>query len=128
MLFRLSVIQSTGSFSILNVGGVKLLTEKQDILERSAERINIFLIFTSSIKDETIASLPQLEIKYDLDTLPTEEEVNKTIKQMANGKGPGSDLSYQDLQNRGLALLQMMTQLFQLCGMSSWSRNFKMPV
>ncbi|XP_076472273.1 uncharacterized protein LOC143301768 [Babylonia areolata] len=84
--------QSSGSSPILNTDRTQLLTEKKQILEHWADHYNEILNHPADIEDEAIARLPQVKISDDLDTLPTEDEVRKAVKQHTCGKVPGSDV------------------------------------
>ena len=81
----------SGSTPLLNVDGTKLLTEKNQILERWAEHFSNVLNRPADINDEAIDRLPQVEINEDLDTLPTEDEVRKAVKQLSFGKALSPD-------------------------------------
>ncbi|XP_076462069.1 uncharacterized protein LOC143294580 [Babylonia areolata] len=69
----------------------RLLTDKEQILERWAEHFKNVFNRPANINDEVIARLPQVEINEDLDTLPTEDELRKAVKQLSCGKAQGPD-------------------------------------
>ncbi|XP_076445488.1 uncharacterized protein LOC143283197 [Babylonia areolata] len=105
--------QSFSSSPLLNVDGTQLLTEKKQILEWWAEHFNNVLNRPANINEEAIAFLPQVEINEDLDTLPTEDEVSKAVKQLSCGKAPGSDAIPAEVYKAGgPAMMQKLTELF----------------
>ena len=80
--------QSSGTSPLLNVDGTTLITDKPAILNRWAEHFSAVLNRPAYINAEAIARLPQVETNNDLDRPPSEEEVNKAIKQLSTGKSP----------------------------------------
>ena len=112
--------QSSGSSPLLSADGTQLLSEKKQILERWAEHFDSVLNRPSTVNDEAIARLPQVEINQELDNLPTEEEVRKAIKQLSCGKAPGSDAIPAEIYKAGgPTTIQKLTQLFQ----SMWNEG-----
>ena len=82
---------TSGSSPMLSVDGTKLITGKNEIVERRAEHFDGTLNRSSSINDAAIQRLPQVAINPELDIPPSEDEVAKAIKQMSCGKVPGPD-------------------------------------
>ena len=72
--------QSSGTTPLLSADGTSLLTDKEAILKRLAEHFDGVLNRPSSINDEAINRLPQVECNPLLDELPTiwNSESNKT--------------------------------------------------
>lgn len=106
--------QSSGTSPLLSADGTTLLTEKNAILERWEEHFNNVLNMPSSINDEAIARMPQVDINTSLAEPPTEPEVQKAIKFLSNGKSPGSDSNPAEIyQLGGQVLVQKLTVLFQ---------------
>ena len=68
-----------------------LLTDKEAILKKWAEHFDGALNRPSSINDEAINRLPQVECNPLLDEHPTVSETVKAIKLLLSGKAPGSD-------------------------------------
>ena len=62
---------------MLNVDGSTLLTDKEDILERWAEHFNSVLNRPSSINEDVIDRLPQIECN--------------VLFELPSGKAPGAD-------------------------------------
>ena len=83
--------QGSGTTPILSADGTSLLTDKEAILKRWAEHFDGVLNRPSSINDEAINRLPQVECNPLLDELPTVSETVKAIKLLSSGKAPGSD-------------------------------------
>ena len=83
--------QSSGTTPLLCVDGTSLLTDKEAILKKWAEHFDFVLNQPSSINDEAINRLPQVECNPLLDELPTISETMKAIKLLSSGKAPGSD-------------------------------------
>ena len=83
--------QSSGTTPLLSADGTSLLTDKEAILKRWAEHFDGVLNRPSSINDEAINRLPQVECNPLLDELPTVSESVKAIKLLSSGKAPGSD-------------------------------------
>ena len=71
--------QSSGTTPLLNADRTSLLTDKEAILERWAEHFDCVLNRPSSINDEAINRLPQVECNPLLDELPTVSETVKAI-------------------------------------------------
>ncbi len=95
--------------------GVTLITDKNKIIETRAEYFNGILNCPSSINDEAIQCLPQVEINPDLDIPVSEDEVTKAVKQMLTGKAPGpDDIPAEVFKSGGLySILHKLTTLFQ---------------
>ena len=83
--------QSSETTPFLSADETSLLTDKEAILKRWAEHFDGVLNRPSSINDEAINRLPQVECNPLLDELPTVYETVKAIKLLSSGKAPGSD-------------------------------------
>ena len=104
--------QSSSTSPLLNVDGTTLITDKSAILNRWAEHFSAVLNRPAYINAEAIARLPQVETNNDLDRPPSEEEVNKAIKQLSTGKAPGADaIPAEVYKHGGDMLLQKLTDL-----------------
>ena len=82
---------TSGSSPMLSADGTKLITEKNQIVERWAEYFDAEPNRPSSISDPAIQRLLQVTINPELDIPPSEDDAAKAIKQMSCGKAPGSD-------------------------------------
>ena len=72
--------QTSGTTPLLSADGTSLLTDREAILKRWAEHFDGVLNWPSSINDEAINRLPQVECNPLLDELPTVSETVKAIK------------------------------------------------
>ena len=93
--------QSSGTTPLLSADGTSLLTDKGAILKRWAEHFDGVLNRPSSINDEAINRLPQVECNPLLDELPTVSETLKAIKLLSSGKAPGSDAIPAEIYKAG---------------------------
>ena len=80
--------QSSGTTPLLSADGTSLLTDKEAILKRRAEHFDSVLNRPSSINDEAVNRLPQVECNPLLDELPAVSETVKAIKLLSSGKAP----------------------------------------
>ena len=81
----------SGATPILSADGSTHLTEKEKILDRWAEHFNNVLNRPSTINEEAISKLPQVEVDSSLSVPPTVEETEEAINLLSNGKAPGPD-------------------------------------
>ena len=95
--------QSSGTIPLLCADGTSLLTDKEAILKRWAEYFDSVLNRPSSINDEAINRLPQIECNPLLDPLScsTVSETVKAIKLLSSGKAPGSDAIPAEIYKAG---------------------------
>ena len=103
--------QSSGTTPILSADGTSLLTDKEAILKRWAEHFDGILNRPSSINDEAINRLPQVECNLMLDELPT---VNK-IPVIWQGSRIRCS-TCRDLQSRRSSSCRENDSYFTLCG------------
>ena len=93
--------QSLGTTPLLSADGTSLLTDKEAILKRWAEHFDGVFNRPSSINDEAINRLPEVECNPLLDELPTISETVKAIKLLPSGKAPGSDAISAEIYKAG---------------------------
>ena len=93
--------QSPGTISLIRADETSLLTDKEAILKRWAEHFDGVLYRQSSISDEAINRLPQVEYNPLFDELPTVSETVKAIKLLSSGKAPGSDAIPAEIYKAG---------------------------
>ena len=93
--------QSSGTTPLLSADRTSLLTDKEAILNRWAEHFDGVLNRPSSINDEAINRLPQVECNPLLDELPTVSETVKAIKLLSSDKTPGSDAIPAEIYKAG---------------------------
>ena len=107
--------QSSGTTPLLSADGTSLLTDQEAILKRWAEHFDGVLNRPSSINDEAINRLPQVECNPLLDELPTVSETVKAIKLLSSGKAPGSDAIPAEIYKAGgPAVAEKLTELFHI--------------
>ena len=107
--------QSSGTTPLLSADRTSLLTHKEAILKRWAEHFDGVLNRPSSINDEAINRLPQVECSPLLDELPTVSETVKAIKFLSSGKAPGSDAIPAEIYKAGGPLVaEKLTGLFYI--------------
>ena len=92
---------SSGTTPLLSADGTSPLTGIAAILKRSTEHFDGVLNRPSSINDEAINRLPQVECNPLLDELPAVSETAKAIKLLSSGKAPGSDAMPAELYKAG---------------------------
>ena len=93
--------QSSGTTPHLNADGTSLLTDKEAILKRWTEHFDSVLNRPSSIHDDAINRLPQVECNLLLGEFPTVSETVKAIKILSSGKAPGSDAIPAEIYKAG---------------------------
>ena len=107
--------QSSGTTPLLRADGTGLLTDKEAILRRWAEHFDGVLNRPSSINDEAINRLPQVECNLPLDELPTVSGTVKAIKLLSSGKAPGSDAIPAEIYKAGgPPVAEKLTELFHI--------------
>ncbi|RUS88201.1 hypothetical protein EGW08_004033 [Elysia chlorotica] len=74
-----------------------------------------------------LRSLPQVDINYALDTLPTQSEVEKAIDQLSSGKAHGADgIPAEVYKHGGPMMREKVTELFQtMWAQGTIPQNFK---
>merc|ERR1711923_280137 len=97
-----------------------LITDPEEILERWAEHFDGVLNRPSTMNDEAIKRLPQIEVNMALDLIPTLEEVNKAIKSLSKEKAPGADaIPAEIFSEGGPDLVDKLLEFFQ----AMWTRE-----
>ena len=93
--------QSSGTTPLTSADGTSLLTDKEAILKRWAEQFDGVLNQPSSINDEAINRLSQVECHSLFDELSVLSETVKAIKLLSSGKAPGSDAIPAEIYKAG---------------------------
>ena len=107
--------QSSGTTPLLSANGTSLLTDKEAIMKRWAKHFDSVLNRPSSINDDAINRLPQVECNLLLDDFPTVAETVKAIKFLSSGKAPGSDAIPAEIYKAGgTPVARKMTDLFHI--------------
>ena len=105
--------QSSATTPLLSADGTSFLTDTEAILKRWAEHFDGVLNRPSSINDEAINRLPQVEFNPLLDESPTVSETVKAIKLLSFGKAPGSDaIPAKIYKAGGPQVAEKLTELF----------------
>ena len=78
--------KSSGDTTLLSAEGSTLLTDKEAILKRWTEHFNSVLNLPSSINEDAMNRLPQIECNVLLDEFPTAMETRKAVQQLSSGK------------------------------------------
>ena len=98
-----------GSSPMLNADGATLITDRKEIVERWAEHFSDVLNCPSSINDEAIQYLLQVDMNPDVDIPPCEDEVDKELKHISSGKALGPDaISAEVFKSDGPSLFQKL--------------------
>ena len=83
-------------------------------LIRWAEHFNSVPNRPSSVNDNAINRLPQIECNVVLDEFPTVTETRKAIQHLSSGKAPGTDAIPAEVYKAGgLPMAEKLTELFQ---------------
>ena len=107
--------QSSVTTPPLSADGTCLLTDTEAFLKRWAEHFDGVLNRPSSINDETINRLPQVECNPLLDELQTVSEKVKAIKLLSSGKAPGLDAIPAEIYKAGgPPVAEKLTELFHI--------------
>ena len=107
--------QSSGTTPLLSADGTSLLTDKEAILKRWAEHFDGVLNRPSSINDEAINRLAQVECNPLLDEIPTVSETMKATILLSSGKAPGLDAIPAEIYKAGGPRdAEKLTELFHI--------------
>ena len=83
-------------------------------MKRWAEHFNSVLNRPSSVNDNSINRLPQIEYNVLLDEFPTVTETRKAIQYLSSGKATGTDaIPAEVYKASGLPMAEKLTELFQ---------------
>jgi hypothetical protein len=109
---------TSGSAPLLSADGTPLLTNRAQILEGWRNTSDSVINRISTINKEAINRLPQVPENDELDSPPTDFEVNKAIKQLSCGKAAGPDVIPAEIYKSGggeLLLVSKLTDLLTSC-------------
>ena len=100
----------SGATPLLSADGSTLLTNNDAILKRWAEHFNSVLNRPSSVNDNVINRLPQIECNVLLDEISTVIETRKAIQHLSSGKAPGTDAIPAEVYKAcGLSMAEKLT-------------------
>ena len=115
---------------MFSADGNTLLTDKEAILGRWAEHFNNVHNRPSSIEEDAIDKLPQVECNVLFDEFPTFMETRKAVQQLSSDKDPGADTIpaevYKAGRGRGLPMAEKLTELVHcMCRNEAILKEFK---
>ena len=94
-----------------------LLTDKEAFLKGWTEHFDVVLYRPSSVNNEAINILPQVECNPLLDEFPAVSETVKAIKLLSSGKAPGSDAIPAEIYKAGgPPVADKLTEVFHNIG------------
>ncbi|WP_419606700.1 hypothetical protein, partial [Thiolapillus sp.] len=93
--------------------GSTMLTDKEAILQRWSEHFEGLFSDRRTVQESSLAKIPQVDVKLELDDPPTREEIKKATMQLKVGKSPGIDgIPAEVYQHGGEAVLDKLQDLF----------------
>ena len=96
--------------------GRTLLTDKEAILKRWSEHFEGLFSDRRTVHESSLANIPQVDLKLELDDSSTREEVKKATMQLKVGKSPGiNGNSAEVYQHGGEVVLNKLQDLFTNC-------------
>ena len=99
----------------LNADGTSLLIDNEKAEAILAEHFDSVLYRPSSVDDDAVNRLPQVECNLLLDEFPTVPETVKAIKLLSSGKAPGSDAIPAEIYKAGgTPIAKKMIELFHI--------------
>ena len=93
--------KSSGATTLLSADESTLHTDKEAILKRWAEHFSSVLNRPSSINEDVINRLPQIECNVLLDEFPAVMETRKAVQQLSSGKAPDAYAIPADVYKAG---------------------------
>ncbi|WP_419639628.1 hypothetical protein, partial [Thiolapillus sp.] len=99
-----------------SLDGSTLLTDKEAILQRWSEHFEGLFSDRRTVQESSLAKIPQVDVKLELDDPPIREEIKKATMQLKVGKSPGIDgIPAEVFQHGGEAVLDKLQHLFTNC-------------
>ena len=80
-----------GTSPLLSADGTKLISDRNEILNRWVEHFNELLNRASTVQQNSIDNIKQQPVQEHLADRPTKAEIRKAIKLLQSGKAPGED-------------------------------------
>ena len=109
--------KGSSAIPLLSADGSTLLTDKDAILKKWAEHFNSVLNRPSSVNDNAINRLPQIECTVLLFEFPTVTETRKAIQHLSSSKAPGTDAIPAEVYKAGgLSVAEKLHSCFNACG------------
>ena len=96
--------------------GSTLLTDKEAILQRWSEHFEGLFSDRRTVQKSSLAKIPQVDVKLELDDPPTRKEIKKATMQLKVGKSSGIDgIPAEVYQHGGEAVLDTFQDVFTNC-------------
>ena len=96
--------------------GSTLLTVKEAILQCWSEHFEVLFSDRHTVQGSSLARIPQVDMKLELDGPPTHEEIKKATMQLKLGKSSGIDGIQAEVYKHGReAVLDKLQDLFTNC-------------
>ena len=96
--------------------GSTLLRDKKAILQRRSEHFEGLFSDRRSEQESSVAKIPQVDVRLELDDSPTREEIKKATMQLKVSKSPGTDgIPTEVYQHGGEAVLDKLQDLSTNC-------------
>ena len=102
--------------SLRSLDASTLLTDKEAIFQHWSEHFEGLFSNQRSVQESSLAKIPQVDVKLELDDPPTREEIKKATMQLKVGKSPGiDDIPAEVYLRGGEAVLNKLQNLFTNC-------------
>ena len=96
--------------------GSTLLTDKEAILHGWSEHFEGLFSDRRTVQESSVAEIPQVDVKLELDDPPTREEIRKATMQLKVGKSPGIDgIPAEVYRHGGEEVLHKLQDLLTNC-------------
>ena len=97
--------------------GSTLLTDKEAILQHWSEHFESLFSDRRTVQESSLAKIPQVGVKLELDDPSTREEIKKATMQLKVGKSPGIDgIPAEVYQHGGEAMLDKLQDCSSIVG------------
>ena len=102
--------------NISSSDGSTLLTDSEAILQRWPEHFEGLFSDRCTVQESSLARIPHVDVKPELDDPPTREEIKRGTVQLKVSKSPGIDgIPAEVYQHGGEAVLDKLQDLFTDC-------------
>ena len=93
-----------------------MLTDKEAIFQRLSEHFEGLFSDRHTVQETSLAVIPEVDVKLELDDPPTREEIRRATMQLKVGKSPGIDgIPAEIYHYGGEAVLDKLQDLFTNC-------------
>ncbi|CAB4027550.1 Hypothetical predicted protein, partial [Paramuricea clavata] len=102
-----------GTSPLLSADGTKVISDRNEILNRWVEHFNELLNRASTVQQNSIDNIKQQPVQEHLADRPTKAEIRKAIKLLQSGKAPGEDgIPAKIYKHGGEAIISHLFSLF----------------